>query len=41
MEYLRKDIFPRGMYKKNKYNKIVPCKILRKIYDNAYKLDFP
>jgi hypothetical protein len=34
MEHLRKDRFP-----KLKYKKIGSCKILRKIYDNAYKMD--
>jgi hypothetical protein len=39
MVYLRKKIFPIGMYSKIKYKKIGPCIILRKIYDNAYKLE--
>jgi hypothetical protein len=38
MTHLRKDIFPRGMYNKIKYKKIGPCKILRKMFDNTYKL---
>ena len=41
MDYLRKEIFQRGTYNKFKYKKIGPCKILRKISNNAYKLELP
>jgi hypothetical protein len=41
MPHLRKETFPRGMCSKLNYKKIGPCKILRKIYDNAYKLELP
>jgi hypothetical protein len=41
MAHLRKEIFPRGTYSKLNYKKIGPCRILRKIYDNAYKLELP
>jgi hypothetical protein len=41
MAHLRKEIFPRGTYSKLNYKKIGPCRILRKIFDNAYKLELP
>lgn len=39
LAHLRKEIFPRGEYNKLKLKKIVPCKILRKILENAYELE--
>jgi hypothetical protein len=39
MAYLRKDGFPRGMHSKLNYKKIGACQVLRKIFDNAYKLE--
>jgi len=39
MAHLRKEGFPRGTYNKLNYKEIGPCQILRKISDNAYKLE--
>ena len=37
----RKEIFPKGVYNKLRLNNIGPCRILKKILDNAYVLEFP
>jgi hypothetical protein len=41
MAYLWKEKVPRGTYHKLNYNKINPCKILKKLNDNACTVDFP
>ena len=41
LAHLKKEIFPRGNYKKMKLKKIGPCKILQKFSTNAYELEFP
>ena len=41
LAHLRKEIVPKGEYNKLKYKKIGPCKILRKISNNAYELKLP
>ena len=39
MVCLWQEQIPRGAYHKQKYKKIGPCKILKKINDNAYKVN--
>jgi hypothetical protein len=39
--HLSKKRYPKGTYKKLKPRKFVPCKIKRRINDNAYLMDLP
>lgn len=39
MTHLMKEIFTKGTYCKLKYKKIKPCRFLKNIFDNYYKLE--
>ena len=41
MVYLHHEWFPTRKYHKLKYKKIWPCKILKRINDNAYEVSLP
>jgi hypothetical protein len=41
LAHLRKEIFLRGMYNKLNMKKIRPCRVLKKMGENAYEIELP